>query len=164
MSRTVSICESVGIPYNDFYAGMVHEIKAEGAEDERLWRDTETRLLIIQGGIHQAKELGCAALRVLDTNGSQLYLGKLQSRLRDLTLFAHEGIDDFVKMVKSEARVIHELVQEACDAFERGDVKASHAAIKEAMDREHAMFGECEHTGADALLEELGYDIDQEEI
>jgi hypothetical protein len=138
----------------------VYDLQMQPSE-AHLWADVALRKDIIAGGVSAAKEVGCRVLRVLDTEGRELYIEGFGPRLWDLVREAHEKIDEEVATVQREAKAVHALLQDALYAYDRGDVAASHVAIKQAMDLEYDLFGEC-HTGEDALLEELGYDIEQD--
>lgn len=140
----------------------IYELKANPGEMQ-LWHDAEMRKMIIQGGIEQAKDQGCRILRVLDTDGGHLHLEAFGPRLWDMIARVHDGLDELLEETQRETRAIHLLVKEALDAHDRGDTKSCHVAIKAAMDKEHATFGDVNNTGDDTLLAALGYDIEQEE-
>ena len=139
----------------------VYELKMQPGESQ-LWENPDTRAQVIAGGIDKARDNDCCLLRVLDTDGNQLHLEGFKPRLWDLVCSAHEKIEKRMDHLKNEATVLQAMLSEAFERYNAGDLEAAHRTIKAAMDKEFFMFGSSEYTGNPALLEALGYDIEQD--
>ncbi len=134
-----------------------YEVTIESDDDQALWDSVQLRPLVIRGLVEMAKDRSCRLLIVRDRAGKQLHMEGFGPRLWDLVRDTHDRLDERVEELRTDIKDVHALVQQALQEFERGDQAKAQATLRAAMDREFDLFGECECSGREELLEAFGF-------
>lgn len=75
----------------------------------------------------------------------------------------HRALDKRLEETRAGVKEIHQMLQDALTAFEKGDFAESNRLMRAALDKEFELFAECECVGNDELLTYLKYDPNQDD-